>query len=140
MNLVDEITDYDALPALYEAAQLGNRKPEEVIAAFKNSSFRVAIYDDEKQLIAAGRAFGDGVDCAVICDMAVLPSHQGQGLGTKILNRLVERTSHHLRVILYAAPGKEAFYKANNFHMMKTAMMTSTKLPLELGRQSGFIE
>jgi len=30
-----------------------------------------------ERLVGAGRAFGDEVDCAVICDMAVIPEFQG---------------------------------------------------------------
>ena len=38
----------------------------------------------------AGRALADGADCSYICDVAVLPSHQGTGLGREVVARLVE--------------------------------------------------
>ena len=75
-----------------------------------------------------------------IFHLCVDPRYQNQGIGTKLLNSIVSKVDHHLRVILYAEPGKDKFYKNNNFHTMKTAMMTSNKLPLELGRKIGFIE
>lgn len=133
------INSYSELVNLFSDVKLGNRSPEEIEKAFKNSRYISAVYINDK-LVGVGRAFGDEVDCAVICDLAVLPDHQSKGLGTTLLNDLVSKVNHHLRVVLYAEPGKDDFYRKNNFYKMKTAMMTSTKLPLELGRNIGFIE
>ncbi|MDH5180109.1 MAG: GNAT family N-acetyltransferase [Gammaproteobacteria bacterium] len=139
MDIINTIKSYAELPPLFKATGLGNRSDAEIEAAFKNSRYIAAIYREDK-LIGAGRAFGDEVDCAVICDLVVLPEEQTKGLGSLLLNNLVAQVSHHLRVILYAVPGKEGFYKKHNFHTMKTARMTSAKLPLEWGRNIGFIE
>jgi ribosomal protein S18 acetylase RimI-like enzyme len=62
------------------------------------------------------------VDCAYICDIAVLPSHQGTGLGMDIVSRLVELSRGHRKIILYAVPGKEGFYRKLGFKRMTTAM------------------
>jgi GNAT superfamily N-acetyltransferase len=139
MEFTDSIKSYSELCEIFAAVKLGNRTSEDIEKAYKNSKYITAIYSDGR-LIAAGRAFGDEVDCAVICDLVVSPNFQSQGIGTKLLNSIVSKVDHHLRVILYAEPGKDKFYKNNNFHTMKTAMMTSNKLPLELGRKIGFIE
>lgn len=69
-----------------------------------------------------GRALSDAIDCSYICDVAVLPSHQGTGLGQKIVSTLVERSAGHKKIILYAVPGKEPFYKRFGFRRMRTAM------------------
>jgi citrate lyase synthetase len=61
-------------------------------------------------------------DCSYICDIAVLPSYQGTGLGKQIVSHLVERSSGHKKIILYAVPGKEPFYKNFGFLRMSTAM------------------
>src|SRR6476660_6127436 len=105
-----ETLDWDELCALYRAAPLGNKSPEGLKIAFTNSMFRSLAYDDGK-LVGVGRALADGVDCSYICDVAVLPSHQGTGLGKEIVGRLVDLSRGHRKIILYAVPGKEDFYR-----------------------------
>jgi ribosomal protein S18 acetylase RimI-like enzyme len=77
---------------------------------------------EDGRLVGAGRALADGVDCSYICDVAILPSHQGRGLGRQIVARLVELSRGHRKIILYAVPGKEAFYRKLGFMRMATAM------------------
>jgi GNAT superfamily N-acetyltransferase len=62
------------------------------------------------------------VDCSYICDVALLPRHQGLGLGKQIVARLVSLSSGHKKIILYAVPGKEPFYGKLGFRRMTTAM------------------
>ncbi|MCX4029151.1 GNAT family N-acetyltransferase [Endozoicomonas sp. SM1973] len=139
MEIINYIKSYDDLYSLFKEVKLGSRNKDEIKKAFESSKYISAIYKKGK-IIGVGRAFGDEIDCAVICDLAVSLNHQSKGVGSKILQSLVKQVNHHLRIILYAEPGKSDFYEKNNFHTMKTAMMTSSKLPLELGRQIGFIE
>ena len=63
-----------------------------------------------------------GTRAAYICDVAILPSHQGIGLGKQIVAKLVSMSSGHRKIILYAVPGKEPFYKKLGFKRMTTAM------------------
>jgi ribosomal protein S18 acetylase RimI-like enzyme len=89
----DQLTDIDwnELSALYAAAPLGNKSPENLQTVFTNSMFRCFVSEKENgKLVGVGRVLADGVDCAYICDIAVLPSHQGTGLGRDIVSRLVE--------------------------------------------------
>ena len=113
--------DWEELSALYRAAPLGDKPPEVLRQAFTNSMFRCFVYDGGR-LVGAGRALADGIDCAYLCDIAVLPSHQGTGLGQQLVARLVELAQGHKKILLYAVPGKEAFYKRFGFLRMKTAM------------------
>jgi ribosomal protein S18 acetylase RimI-like enzyme len=83
--------------------------------------FRCFVYEAGK-LVGVGRALADGVDCSYICDVAVLPSRQGTGLGKEIVLRLVNLSHGHKKIILYAAPGKEPFYRKLGFKRMNTAM------------------
>lgn len=116
-----ENLDWNELSELYRVAPLGNKPPEVLKTAFTNSMFRCLVYEDGK-LVGAGRALADGVDCSYLCDIAVLPSHQGIGLGKEIVGRLVEMSRGHRKIILYAVPGKEPFYKKFGFKRMTTAM------------------
>jgi len=113
--------DWHELSALYKAAPLGDKSVAWLRTAFSHSLFR-CFARDEGRLVGAGRALADGVDCAYLCDIAVLPSHQGQGLGKAIIARLLERAQGHRKIILYAVPGKEPFYRKLGFKRMTTAM------------------
>ncbi len=113
--------DWNELSNLYKAASLGEKAPEQLKKAFTNSMFKCFLFDQGK-LVGAGRALADGVDCSYICDVAILPSHQGYGMGKSIVTKLVERSKGHKKIILYAYPGKEAFYKKLGFKRMSTAM------------------
>ena len=116
-----EGVDWEELSALYRAAPLGDKKPLHLQTVFFNSMFKCFVYDDAR-LVGAGRALADGADCSYICDIAVLPSHQGAGLGKQIISNLVEKSRGHKKIILYAVPGKESFYRKFGFLRMKTAM------------------
>jgi ribosomal protein S18 acetylase RimI-like enzyme len=100
---------------------LGNKSPERLKTVFTNSMFRRFAYE-VGVLVAAGRALADGLDCSYICDVAILPSHQGRGLGDALMSHLVELSRGHAKIILYAVPGKEAFYSRYGFRRMTTAM------------------
>lgn len=113
--------DWQELEALYRAAPLGNKDAAGLQIAFTNSRYFCFAVEDGR-LVGAGRALADGVDCSYICDVAVLPSHQGTGIGKEIVTRLVRLSEGHRKVILYAVVGKEAFYRQFGFRRMLTAM------------------
>jgi GNAT superfamily N-acetyltransferase len=128
--------DWEELSALYRVAPLGDKKPADLKRSFSNSLYRCFVREDAR-LVGVGRALADGVDCAYICDIAVLPSHQGTGLGKHIVGRLVELSRGHRKVILYAVPGKEPFYRKFGFKRMTTAMAIFENQ--ELAQQRGYL-
>ena len=102
--------DWDELSELYRIAPLGEISPEDLATAFSNSKFKSFVYLNNT-LIGVGRGLADGVDCSYICDVAVHPEYQGIGLGKKIVEKLVAVSEGHKKIILYASPGKEGFYR-----------------------------
>lgn len=114
--------DWNELSALYRIAPLGEKKPEALKTVFGNSLYRCLVYDADQRLVAAGRALADGLDCAYICDVAVHPELQGQGVGKEMVARLVDLARGHKKIILYAVVGKEPFYRKLGFLRMNTAM------------------
>jgi predicted N-acetyltransferase YhbS len=52
----------------------------------------------------------------------VLPEYQGTGLGKQIVDKMLELSRGHKKIILYSVPGKEPFYRKFGFRRMKTAM------------------
>jgi predicted N-acetyltransferase YhbS len=113
--------DWQELSELMLAAPLGIKPPALLRTAFTNSLYRCFV-SDEGRLVGTGRVIGDGVDAAYLCDVAILPSHQGRGLGDEIIARLLEQARGHRKIILYAVPGKEGFYARFGFRRMTTAM------------------
>ncbi|MDR0777272.1 MAG: GNAT family N-acetyltransferase [Azonexus sp.] len=113
--------DWEELSALYRAAPLGEKNPLHLQKVFSNSMFKCFVYENSR-LVGSGRALADGADCSYVCDVAVLPSHQGLGLGKQIVSHLVEESRGHKKIILYAVPGKESFYRKIGFLRMATAM------------------
>ncbi len=86
--------DLDELSNLYRIAPLGDKPPASLATVFGNSMFTCFAYAGDL-LAGAGRVLADGLDCAYIADVAVHPGHQGRGLGTGIIRRLVERARGH---------------------------------------------
>lgn len=113
--------DWNALSDFYRIAPLGEKKPEDLELAFSNSMFKCFVFDAGR-LVGAGRALADGVDCSYLCDIAVHPDFQGAGLGRAITDRLRQLSAGHRKIILYANPGKEGFYRKLGFKRMRTAM------------------
>lgn len=116
-----ESLDWCELEHLYRVAPLGNKSAADLQTVFMNSRFRCFAYENGT-LVAAGRALADGVDCSYICDVAVLPTLQGAGVGKEVVTRLVELSRGHKKIILYSVPGKEGFYRRLGFLRMLTAM------------------
>lgn len=113
--------DWDELSLLYKIAPLGIKPVDYLKKVMKNSMFKCFVYSGTT-LIGAGRAVADGVDCAYFCDIVVHPEFQGKGIGKSIVKELLSLSKGHRKIILYANPGKEAFYEKLGFNPMITAM------------------
>src|SRR5215472_17347109 len=92
--------DWDELAALYHAAPLGDKSAGDLKLVFTNSMFRAFAFEGDV-LVGVGRALADGRDCSYLCDIAVMPDHQGSGLGREIVARLVRLSAGHRKIILY---------------------------------------
>ena len=128
-----ESLDWEALSALYRAAPLGEKPPQLLQTVFGNSMFKCFVYDGAR-LVAAGRVLADGADCAYVCDIAVLPEQQGPGLGKQVVQHLVDAGRGHRKILLYAVPGKEPFYRRFGFLRMRTAMAIFENQEAQLAR------
>lgn len=116
-----EEVNWNELETLYRLAPLGDKSAAHLKLVFGNSRFKWFAHEEGK-VVAAGRALADGADCSYICDIAVLPSHQGTGVGKEMVSRLVADSKEHKKIILYSVPGKESFYKKVGFLRLLTAM------------------
>ncbi|WP_336359861.1 GNAT family N-acetyltransferase [Haladaptatus sp. ZSTT2] len=77
--------------SLREAAGMAPRSREAVEQGLPNSVFGVlAVHDQTDEVVGMGRIVGDDGSVYHICDMAVRPEFQGQGLGTRIMDALMD--------------------------------------------------
>ena len=83
----------------------------------KNSCFAVSIYKNN-EILAMGRVVGDGA-YFTIYDVVVYKAHQGKGLGSIIINEIINwyKTFKDDDTFLYlnASKGKEQFYEKFGF-------------------------
>lgn len=116
-----EQLNWEEMSELYRIAPLGIKSGEWLKTAYSNSMFKCIAFDGER-IVASGRAVADGVDCSYLCDIVVHPAYQGTGLGKELIQRLVDLSRGHRKIILYAVPGREPFYEKFGFRRMNTAM------------------
>jgi ribosomal protein S18 acetylase RimI-like enzyme len=134
-----EIAGIDWLEAveIFHRAPLGIREPQKLKRACENSDLVCTAYQDGK-LIGMGRALTDGEYQAAIYDLVVLPEYQRQGIGRMIMDAIHRRLDAGM-IILYAVPGKEAFYEKLGYHRLLTGMGRRLK-DVERFRAEGYIE
>jgi len=90
--------------------------PEELFRSIQDSWYMVCAWHG-RSLVGFGRIISDGVLHALIVDMMVRPDHQGKGISTAVLQRLLQRCeSAEIRdVQLFCAKGKAGFCEKQGF-------------------------
>lgn len=96
------------------------RPVELVKQALENNLYDVVSVANDK-VVGMGRLVGDGVMYWYLQEIVVLPEYQGRGIGTAIVNKLLDYIQTHTTegnftsVGLMAAEGKESFYERFGF-------------------------
>ena len=105
---------------LRESAGWQNISARQARAGLRNSAYVLAaIYKGET--IGMVRIISDGGYVALIVDFAVLPEFRGKGVGSRMMEILMERVHDGIRdgegvsVQLMAAKGRENFYRRFGF-------------------------
>ncbi len=87
-------------------------------AALARSLYAVVV-EHGGAAVGMGRLVGDGAIYYYVQDVAVLPEHQGRGIGRQIVDALVAWTRHHAPdqafLGLFAAAGTDRFYRQHGF-------------------------
>ena len=112
--------DWSLLASIIHDAGLGQAQPNDLQRAFNNSNLYVFAFDNDL-LVGAARMLSDGVYHAQLCEMVVTPARQRQGIGTTMLDILLQDLNG-LKVLLTASFGKEDFYRKRGFRRHKTAL------------------
>ena len=101
---------------------------EQAQKAIENSLYTVTAYMDN-ELVGMGRIVGDGAVICYIQDLIVVPSVQSMGVGTLILDKLVDYTDKirlhntEMMVCLMCAKGREPFYEKHGFIPRPTSLL-----------------
>ncbi len=65
---------------------------EELESSLRNSFHFISVYDEDR-LVGFGRIVSDGILHAMIYEMIVLPDYQNRGIGSEVLERLLQKCS-----------------------------------------------
>lgn len=97
---------------------------DELVDRIVSGSHCFLIVKKESEIIGMGRALSDGVSDAYIQDVTVKKNFRGQGIGTKIIQKLVERLhSDGLKWIgLIAEKNSHQFYEPLGFKKMSDSV------------------
>lgn len=102
--------DAKELNELLETVGWGN-SPEKLEAALKLSWGWITVRDDMNKLIGFVHILSDGIKHAYILRLLVHKAYQGKGIGTKIMENLMELLKeNNLSPVLLTKPSEESFY------------------------------
>ena len=112
------VTLEEVLP-LYEAVGWTNytTKPEMLKAAYENSLHIIGAFNNDEKLIGVLRGVGDGASILFIQDILVYPEYQHQGIGTKLLQKTLEKYKNVYQIQLATDDSTKtvSFYESNGF-------------------------
>lgn len=86
-TLSHDIPSVDTYRHLRQASGLSPKTAEAASRGLPNSLFAVQILC-ANETVAMGRVVGDGGSFYQVVDIAVLPAHQGRGLGKKVMSEI----------------------------------------------------
>lgn len=114
IRLNDEIEE-DEVIALYRANDWSSAdKPGKLLGALRGSHSLVTARID-KRLVGLGNAISDGHLVVYYPHMLVHPDHQGQGIGSMIMQELQRRYSNFHQQMLTADGKAIGFYEQHGF-------------------------
>lgn len=120
IKIKENINNAEEFNYLYDKVEWGAYDIETTKKLLKHTLYSVSVYDDNK-IIGYGRLIGDGIVFIFIRDVMVIPEHQSKKIGTRIMNRLLEKISEvkkenpYVRIYLGSSKGKEDFYRKFGF-------------------------
>jgi len=120
IEIIEQIPSIDKYVNLINEVYSEKRDKKIVKQALENSMYCVCAYKND-ELIGFGRIVGDGGIFLHLHDVIVKPSYQGQGIGKKIINKILDEIEKFkiinpdIRVYLFSNKDKERFYEKFGF-------------------------
>ncbi len=89
------------------------KHPDALRKGFKNSMLTLAAYEGDK-LLGIIRTVGDGETIVFVQDILVFPKYQRKGVGSALLQAILNRYSHvrQIELVTDNTPKTIAFYKS----------------------------
>jgi GNAT superfamily N-acetyltransferase len=109
----------DSYCALRESVGWNNFCVEQIKEVLKNSIYDI-VASEEENAVGMGRLIGDGLYYTIV-DIVVAPKFQGKGIGTSIVNHIMNYIVENIpkggrvSVQLISEKGKEPFYEKLGF-------------------------
>ena len=92
----EELPTTERFMELREAAGMAPRSREGVECGLPNTVYGVTVVETESgETVGMARVVGDGATVFHVCDMAVHPDHQRQGLGSRMMNAIMAYVDEH---------------------------------------------
>ena len=76
-----------------------------------NSDAVVLARNEAGMVVGFITAISDGISCAYIPHLEVLPDYQGRGIGTALVRQMLARLRHLYMIDLVCDPGLQPFYE-----------------------------
>lgn len=122
MNYKENTLCYEEYCKLRESVGWINFSRTQTEKSLQNSLYTVAAEEDN-QVVGMGRLIGDGMYYMIV-DIVVQPVYQQMGIGSKILNMIIEYVDSatpgggRSSIQLIAEKGKETFYESRGFKII----------------------
>lgn len=122
MEYIENMLCYEDYCRLRESVDWLIFSKEQTEEAINNSLYTVIAVEDN-QTVGMGRLIGDGM-YFIIADIIVYPAYQKNGIGSKIINRMIEYVNNltpingRSSIQLIAEKGKETFYEKMGFKIV----------------------
>lgn len=122
MTYTEKEISYADYVRLRESVNWNNFFKEQTEKCLKNTLYSIEVIDNDS-IIGMGRLIGDGMYYMMV-DIIVEPSYQGKGIGSNIVNKLIEYVHRETPVggrssiLLVAEKGKESFYEKLGFQFI----------------------
>lgn len=122
MEYIENMLCYEDYCRLRESVDWLIFSKEQTEEAINNSLYTVIAVEDN-QTVGMGRLIGDGM-YFIIADIIVYPAYQKNGIGSKIINMMIEYVNNltpingRSSIQLIAEKGKETFYEKMGFKIV----------------------
>ena len=123
MDFQKNTLNYEDYYNLRESVDWNNFNEEQMRRGLLNSLLTIRVAIDDKT-VGMGRLIGDGGMYYTIVDVVVRPEYQGQGIGSSIMDLILEHVvgqtpqGGRSSVQLIAEKGKEEFYIKKGFKLI----------------------
>lgn len=116
VEILQEVPSQDETLDLY--ASVGwvtyTQDPETLMAALEGSSYVLTARNDANELVGLARVISDNQTIAYVQDILVRPEAHRTGVGSALMNEIMERSFNIRQVVLLtdSEPEQRAFYEA----------------------------